>query len=167
MMFLGYPETWIWSIKIMKGIKDYKLSVISILDRTTYTSTQELYRFSKEILEAQEFSTNLSIRIKDKQKHLRESGHELGNPVYGKEVYRTDNNIRKFRDNASEQKIISMIKTRFKFNCSNYSKIASFLNNKGYRKRKRLWTGSSVRSVVINENMWNMTSLRNNLPTGI
>uniref|UniRef100_A0A6C0LJ78 Resolvase/invertase-type recombinase catalytic domain-containing protein n=1 Tax=viral metagenome TaxID=1070528 RepID=A0A6C0LJ78_9ZZZZ len=148
-------------LQLRKGIKSYDLTVHSVMDKQIYTSDPiSLDRFLEKILEAQRYSTNLSKRIRDNQRHRKEKGWKFGVAKYGMKS-KIEKGIRTFVINPDEYKIIKIIKDRSNMSRQNNLKIAEFLNKKGHKKRGRLWSDSMVKTIVMK--CFNMSDMKNSL----
>ena len=135
-------------IRILNGIKEFNLTLYSIMDEQHYTSNPiSCNNFLKKVVESQEFSTNLSERLKNKFKHLKSKGAKLGRPPYGYRAVKIDG-IRKFISNREENVIIKKIKQKIR--TQGYNSIAKWLNDNGHTKRGYLWDTNKVRSVGLN-----------------
>lgn len=101
------------------------------------------------ILEAQKESQKLGDRIRDANDFRRNRGDVMGRPPYGYLHFRDHLTGRICRKkNPSEHKIVNIIEKRMGRG-ENASKIARYLNSKGYKKNNRKWTYMSVRRIML------------------
>jgi hypothetical protein len=77
--------------------------------------------------------------------YKKSRGESTGVPLYG---YRVSDNGKSLIEDAGEQEIIALI-VKLRKRTFSYSRVADYLNQKGYRNRKKgIWKPSYVYGIV-------------------
>lgn len=128
----------------LKTITANSVNITSIIEKQTWTPHPlDQENLLKKILDAQTYSTILSIRMREKFKLLKAKGVSTGTPAYGYTAYKDSSGIRRFKQNKEEQKIIKLVNRLYKTKKTN--DIVTHLNKNKINKNGKLWTASSVR----------------------
>lgn len=135
-------------LSIRNQLKAHGTHIVSASQSFTTEESLGDLQFVKQSLDAEAFSREKSIRIKNVKKCQRELGHYLGGvPPFGKKIIHT-NGIRKLADDAHEQSIIQTIDKLYSQQGMTPRLIARTLNNKGQLKRGRKWVSTQVMYIV-------------------
>lgn len=101
--------------------------------------------FLQLVLDANKESALISRRVKRSVAYRRNRGDYVGGVPYGWKLERDIDGIVKKVQNAEEQKVIKIIRKGGRF-C--YAKTADKLNERGLRKRGKVWTSAMVKYVI-------------------
>lgn len=150
-------------IQNMIGIRNQlKTNNTDIVSASQSFSTRDSLgdlQFVKQALEAEAFSRDKSIRIKNVKKSQKALGHYIGGcPPYGRKVV-YKNGIRSLVDDTHEQAIIHYIDKLYNKEHMSKSDIAKLLNKKGTLKRGKTWTMCKIIYVLNAEDLPDISKL--------
>ena len=168
-MFLDFLEVLLQSKKLLQKIFKKKASVIFInenLHLSNLGSNENTNSYFRLVKAAEDFSIDLSRKIRDSVIHRKNIGSEVGKPKFGFRVI-TKEGKRKFIPDYNERNMISVIFSELKKHKKN-KQIAELLNKNGLKRRGKPWTNLSVYRAVKDCNktfMFTTTDLHNSLPS--
>lgn len=124
--------------------------IYSIIDNKIWDKdNKNRNEFLKNLLEAENSSILLSLKMKNNIKYRKKRGHHVGGIPYGYERYKNHNLIHKIRKNKNEQKILGYLK-RAKKNNIKYNFIVHYLNSNNLLKRKKKWNVKMINRIINN-----------------
>jgi site-specific DNA recombinase len=151
-------------LTLIKKIQQKGAKVYSVTENCSYENSSDINLFNITLVAAETESHLISDRVRASVRFRRKRGDYFGKAPFGQEVFRTDTGIRKIKQNPSEQKVIRIIRAGL----AKWSptEVARRLNDKGYRRRGRLWTAQMINYITRREAVavFSTKELQNALP---
>lgn len=131
-------------ILMKKNVSVYSVSNGYMFSNNS-TITDKFY-FRSLLNQAEYESDTIALRVNRSLNYRRANGALLGKPKFGQEAYYDENNIRRSRENTTEQ-IIKKTINKMKKQGYDIEDIADTLNAEGYTFRGKEWTVRRVNYV--------------------
>lgn len=133
---------------ILKIIRKKKSYIISISDNLVFGKTKlnDNY-FIQKIMQSEKESDNLSIRVKNIHKYIKQNGGYIGKPPFGYKIEKNVHNIPILKENSLDFKLIDNIIDLTK-ECCSYDEIKEKLNSNNIIHKNKLWTTKKIKDIL-------------------